>query len=200
MDPSKISDLLVPVVRQLDTDILPYLDLIAAHTTPVQCKAGDRFPNASDLERTVAFIVEGIFRVYSVDVQGKESILRFAAEGEFTLLSDDYKGLNSDMVYHWEALTDTTLLTWKDRDLEVLVKEIPGWYSISLKIMETLIYRLFIERAEMFSDDATTRYAKFVRRYPHTITRVPLRDIANYLGIAPQSLSRIRHQLPNVEK
>ncbi|MCC7466117.1 MAG: Crp/Fnr family transcriptional regulator [Saprospiraceae bacterium] len=181
----------------LDTDILPYIDLIAAHTTPIQCKAGDRFPNTGESERIVAFITEGVFRVYSVDQHGKELILRFAAEGEFTLLSDDYKGLNPDAEYYWEALTDTTLLTWRDKDLEVLVNKIPGWYSISLKIMETLIYRLVIERAEMFNDDATTRYRKFIQRYPDTITRVPLRCIANYLGIAPQSLSRIRHQLAN---
>jgi CRP-like cAMP-binding protein len=195
MNPSKISDLLAPVVHKLDKDILPYLDLIAEHTTPIHCKAGERFPNSNDSERTVAFITEGVFRVFSVDEHGKELILRFAAEGEFTLLSDDYKGLNSDSEYHWEALTDATLLTWRDKDLEVLVSKIPGWYSISLKIMETLIYRLVIERAEMFNDDATTRYTKFVQRYPDTITRVPLRCIANYLGIAPQSLSRIRHQL-----
>lgn len=195
MNPAKISNLLAPIIHRLDKDMLPYIDLIAAHTTPIQCKAGDRFPNTSDSERTVAFITEGVFRVYSVDKRGRELILRFAAEGEFTFLSDDYKSLNSDSEYHWEALTDATLLAWRDKDLELLVNKIPGWYSTSLKIMATLIYRLVIERAEMFNDDATTRYLKFIQRYPDTITRVPLRCIANYLGIAPQSLSRIRHQL-----
>jgi hypothetical protein len=82
----------------------------------------------------------------------------------------------------------------------MLVREIPGWYFFTIKMIEMIIYRLCIERAEMSNNDATTRYIKFAERYPNTISRVPLRYIANYLGITPQSLSRIRHQLSNTEK
>lgn len=200
MDLAKIFELLVPVARQIDGGIEPYLPVIAAHTTPLLCKAGDRFPNQEHPEKLAAFVVDGVFRVYSLDNSGKESTIRFAAEGEFTYFADDYKELNPNAAYYWEAMTDVTLLTWKDKDLDALVREIPGWYMFTLKITEIIIYRLLIERAEMFNDDATTRYLKFAERYPSTIARVPLRYIANYLGIAPQSLSRIRHQLSNSGK
>jgi FixJ family two-component response regulator len=59
------------------------------------------------------------------------------------------------------------------------------------------VLSISVERAEMFNDDATTRYQKFAQRYPQALENVPLRHIANYLGIAPQSLSRIRHNLAN---
>jgi hypothetical protein len=52
-----------------------------------------------------------------------------------------------------------------------------------------------LERTEMFNDDASTRYRKFMERYPEDLARIPLRHLANYLGIAPQSLSRIRQQM-----
>ncbi|MBL7807146.1 MAG: Crp/Fnr family transcriptional regulator [Saprospiraceae bacterium] len=200
MELARIFELLAPVARQIDTAILPYLDVIAAHTRSLDCKAGERFPREGERENQAAFIVEGVFRVYSVDAEGKESTIRFPAEGEFTLFVEDYKELNPEAEYYWEAMTDATLLTWRESDLEVLVREIPGWYFFTIKMMEMIVYRLFIERAEMFNDDATTRYTKFAERYPNTISRIPLRYIANYLGIAPQSLSRIRHQLSNSGK
>jgi|688.fasta_scaffold603234_1 CRP-like cAMP-binding protein len=200
MDLAKIFEVLSPVARQIDETILPHLHTIIAHTKPVTYKAGERFPREGEQENQAAFIVNGVFRVYAIDSDGKEATIRFPAEGDFTLFVNDYKQLNPNAEYYWEALTDATLLTWTERDIEMLVREIPGWYFFTIKMIEMIIYRLCIERAEMSNNDATTRYIKFAERYPNTISRVPLRYIANYLGITPQSLSRIRHQLSNTEK
>ncbi|MFN0216453.1 MAG: Crp/Fnr family transcriptional regulator [Saprospiraceae bacterium] len=200
MDLSKIVQQLAPIAMHFDSAMLEHLDVIAAHTTPHQIKAGDRFPLAGYEHHQAGYIVEGVFRVYSLDEDKKETTIRLPAEGEFTMYLEDYKALNPSIAYFWEAVTDSIILTWGQEDLDFLVKNIPNWYLFSLKIIQTNILRLTIERGELFSDNATARYLKFKQRYPHVITRVPLRHVANYLGIAPQSLSRIRQTLANSEK
>lgn len=195
MELSKILEQLVPVAKHFDASVLEYLDVIAAHTTPLSFKAGERFPKEGHEDNQAAYVAEGVFRVYAVDKTGKENTIRLPAEGDFTMFLEDYKALSPNIDYRWEAVTDGLLFTWGKADLDYLSKQVPNWNFLTLKIMQTLILRLYSERGEMFNDDATTRYIKFAERFPQTIARVPLRHIANYLGIAPQSLSRIRQQL-----
>lgn len=195
MDLSKIMEHLAPIAHHFDPEMLNYLDLIAAHTKPQTLKAGECFPLPGQEDYQGMFIVDGIFRVYSEDALGKETTIRLPSEGDFTMYLEDYKTLSPDVEYRLEAVTDATVLTWSRENLEFLAQRIPQWYFLALKITQTLVLRLTIERGEMFNDDATTRYLKFAERYPRTIARVPLRHVANYLGIAPQSLSRIRQQL-----
>lgn len=195
MDFSKIMAQLAPVAQHFDVSMLDYLDVIATHTTPLSLEAGARFPLEGHEDHQAVFIVEGVFRVFSVDENGKESTVRLPAEGDFTMYLEDYKALSANIDYHWEAVTDSLILTWRKEDLEFLSKNIPNFYFLNLKIMQTMVLRIAIERGELFNDDATTRYVKFAARYPDTLSRVPLRHVANYLGITPQSLSRIRQNL-----
>lgn len=195
MDLSRIMEQLAPVARHFDASTLEHLDVIAAHTTPLTFKAAEPFPKEGHEDNQAAYVVDGVFRVYSIDKFGKENTIRLPAEGDFTMYLEDYKVLSPNIDYRWEAVTDGLLLTWGKADLDFLSKQVPNWNFLTLKIMQTLILRLYNERGEMFNDDATTRYIKFAERFPQTIARVPLRHIANYLGIAPQSLSRIRQQL-----
>lgn len=195
MDFSKIAARLESVAQHFDASMLDYLGVIAEHTATFRFRAGERFPIRGREDHQAAYITEGVFRVFSVDAAGRETIVRLAAEGDFTMYIEDYKSLNPDLNYHWEAVTDAIVFSWGKEDLEFLVRNVPNWYLLTLKILQTVTLRVIIERGEMFSDDATTRYTKFSERYPHIISRVPLWQIANYLGIAPQSLSRIRQSL-----
>jgi CRP-like cAMP-binding protein len=196
MDFSKIMERLAPVAQHFEPSLLEHLDIIAEHTIPVSLKAGECFPKIGYEEYQTALIIEGAFRIYSVDERGKENTIRLSAEGEFTVFLEDYKKLNPHIEYRWEAVTDATLLTWSLEGMELLARTVPRWYTITIKIIHSIILQLAVERGEMFNDDATTRYLKFDQRYPHISARVPLRHIASYLGIAPQSLSRIRNLCP----
>jgi CRP-like cAMP-binding protein len=195
MDFAKIIAQLAPIGQYFDVSMLAHLDSIAAHTTPMYLQSGERFPPKGHEQFQAAYIAEGIFRVYSVDAKGKETTIRLSAEGDFTMYLEDYKKFNPDLEYRWEAVTNATLLTWSNESMEYLARNVPNWYSLSMKIIHVLLLRMVVERGEMFNDDATTRYLKFAQRYPSILARVPLRHVANYLGIAPQSLSRIRQQV-----
>jgi hypothetical protein len=51
------------------------------------------------------------------------------------------------------------------------------------------------EKSRMISDDATTRYLKFMERYSFMVDRLPLKEVASFLGIRQQSLSRLRGKM-----
>ena len=195
MEFTGISRHLDDILRYFDPSLLEHLPLIAGHTVPLDFKAGEKFPKTGYENNQVAFVTKGVFRVYFTDENQREMIIRLPSEGDFTMYLEDYKQLNPQIEYIWEAVTDASILTWNKQNLEYLSAHVPSWNYLTLKITQTLILRLYLERGEMFNDNATQRYVKFAARRPTLIERVPLRYVASYLGIAPQSLSRIRHQI-----
>jgi hypothetical protein len=118
----------------------------------------------------------------------------FLSPNDFIMDVDSY-ALQTPAIEYRQALTNTRLITWNRADLDKFREETSGWLMIASNIRNSVLLANARERTEMLSDDAVTRYQKFVRRYPHLIAQIPLRYVANYLGIAPQSLSRIRQQL-----
>lgn len=200
LDFSAILAQIKPILSHFDDSFLEYAEIIAKHTTVARLPEGQRFPLPEQVGHQGVFIVEGVMGVYSVDETGKETIIRLVAEGDFTMYLEDYAKLTPDINYHWETLTEATVLTWGMDEIEFLARHVPNWYWLNLKITQTVILRFAIERGQMLNDDATTRYIKFSRNYPHVISRIPLRIVANYLGIAPQSLSRIRQKLAEEKK
>lgn len=195
MDIAKIIALLTPITRQYDGSVLNHLEDVAMHTTPQYLKAGERFPIVGQENIQSAYIAEGILRIYFIDPKGHETTVRLQGEGDFATFLEDYPALKPSLEFRWEAVTPVTLLSWKKEDIRYLAQNIPGWYFLTVKILKTMVLAISVERAEMFNDDATTRYLKFAERYPRILACVPLRHVANYLGIAPQSLSRIRQKL-----
>lgn len=195
MENLQIKNLLAQVIARLGGAFTEHLNEIAAQTAVLQLRAGERFPKVGQEGFQAGCIVEGVMRVYTKGVQGEDTIIRLLSEGDFTVYLPDFKTLNPTDVMCWEAITDSTMLAWTTDGLELLSSRIPNWNTQTVKILKTMMLMIAIERAEMFNDDATTRYLKFSARNPNLISRVPLRYVANYLGITPQSLSRIRQQL-----
>lgn len=156
--------------------------------------AGSFFLEPGQVCRKVGFITSGVFRVYVHNEEGDERTLGFPAEHKFII---DLESLQKQTATQecWEALTDVSFLYWERGDLQKMEQEICCWQAIVLPMMQHILISENQERVEMFNDDATVRYCKFLERYPDLVVRTPLRHIASYLGIAPQSLSRIRQQM-----
>lgn len=195
MDTLKKIKYLEPIAQRFDATMLDYLELIATHAVPMKFNVGDAFPGPAQEDYSAACIVEGVFRTISKDSSNKECTVRFSAEGDFSMFIQQHNAFDISLEYRMEAITSAVMLIWEREALDLLNQKIPNWYILNLKIFQTIILRLTVERGEMFGDDATVRYRKFAARYPHILARVPLRYVANYLGIAPQSLSRIRQQI-----
>ena len=94
-----------------------------------------------------------------------------------------------------EALEDTELLIIDYTNKEKIFQEIPGLERV---------FRLMIQRAyavlesrfySSIAKSAEERYVEFVKKYPAIVQRVPQTQIASFLGITPESLSRIKSKI-----
>jgi CRP-like cAMP-binding protein len=144
--------------------------------------------------RSYAFVVKGCLRLYSVDDKGEEHIVQFAIEDWW--ISEPYSALTGEpSEYNIDALEDTELLLLDRSAEEKLLKEIPKFDRLFRLLLENRFVANQRRINATLSTSAEERYLSFLRSYPAIAQRVPQSQIASYLGITPQSLSRIRKEL-----
>jgi CRP-like cAMP-binding protein len=151
---------------------------------------------AGDVCRWVAFVSKGCLRHYSLDDLGKEHIQRFAIEGSWITDSVSFQS-QEPAASNIDALEDSELLVLDRASLERLSVAVPQWGQYHTRALENNLIEEFMRVSELVSVSSEDRYIHFLKRYPDLFQRVPLHQIASYLGITPQSLSRIRRELSN---
>ena len=161
-----------------------------------QLRKRQYFLQPGDVMRFEVFVTEGCLRQYYVDEKGQEHSMMFAFEDWWT--GDMYSFLSGKpSKYHLEAIEDTTLLLIERNQLEQLYDQIPQLNRF-YRILLQNAYVVMSERInQSLSMTAEERYHAFLQRYPHFEQRLSLKHIASYLGITPESLSRIRAQRKN---
>ena len=97
-----------------------------------------------------------------------------------------------------EAVEDTNVLYFSYRDLAALYQKSHQWESVGRKISDANFIIAKNRLRSLMNDDAQTRYLKFLKTYQNLLTRIPQHIIASYLGITPQSLSRLKRELENI--
>lgn len=151
------------------------------------------FLQPGDVMRYDCYVTEGCLRQYYVDNKGQEHTMMFAFEDWWT--GDMYSFLSGQPTrYHLEALEDSTLLLIGRQPLEQLYDEIPQLNRFFRILLQNAYIGMTDRINQSLSMTAEERYHAFLHRYPHFEQRLTLKHIATYLGITPESLSRIRSQ------
>jgi CRP-like cAMP-binding protein len=146
-----------------------------------------------DICRAASYVVKGCFRCFTTNSEGVEFITQFAFE-------DWWVGDLQSIIHHTpaefsiEALEDSTLLSIAARDYNHLLQHSPPFAELKQK-SRAKAYQVMMNRLAEMRESAETRYAKLLARYPGISQRVPQYYIASYLGITPESLSRLRKNL-----
>lgn len=138
----------------------------------------------------VYFVHKGIIRVYYHST-GKELIDWFAEEGTFigNLYSHIMKKPGMDI---YEAIEDVVLMRARYDDLERLFMENHELETAARKIIRRY-YVIYVERVHHLKGlTADEKYRSFVKHYGSFVNRIPLKYVADYLGITSETLSRIR--------
>jgi CRP-like cAMP-binding protein len=148
---------------------------------------------AGDVSRYENFVSKGLLRAYTVDSKGQEHIAMFAMEGWWT--SDLYSFLtNTPATQHIDALEDSEVLSIEKPDLERLYAEVPKFE----RFFRILLQNAFIANQQRIlssiSQTAEEQYLNFIKKYPSLEQRIPQHQIASFLGITPETISRIRKQ------
>jgi CRP-like cAMP-binding protein len=160
---------------------------------PKKANRGEFLLREGEISRYSIFVVSGCLRTYTIDDSGKEHILQFSPENWWT--GDMSFSSNVPSRCFIEALEDSEVLLTEMSSIQKLNKHIPGsaaQYETALqKSVEAKNQRII----SSLSATAEERYNDFVTKYPSLLQRVPQHMIASYLGISPETLSRIRkHQ------
>jgi CRP-like cAMP-binding protein len=160
---------------------------------PKKLRKHQHLVQAGEQCRYECYVNKGCLRQYYVDDSGQEHIIMFAVEDWW--ISDMY-GLvtGNPSLTNVDALEDAELLLIEKSNFEKLLKEVPK-FERHFRIM---LQRAFIAHQrriiETMSLPAVQRYYRFLEQYPQLEQRLPKKLIASYLGITPESLSRIRSQ------
>lgn len=141
-----------------------------------------------------AFVVEGCFRMYGVDNKGTEHNIQFAAENDWIAdIGSFHSGKPSQLFI--EAIEPSVILQIGKEDLYFLYRSIPKLDRIFKVIIENKYVELQNRVLQNISSTAQQRYLNFLEQYPTLSQRLPNTQIASYLGITPEFLSKIRKDL-----
>ncbi len=159
-------------------------------------KKGSFLIFSGDPCNSIFFVEKGLLRQYSIDEKGKEHILHFAPEG--WLLNDrESMHFNMPSKYNIEALEDTEVFILDQAIMDALETEIPAFATFNNELLNNHIRQLQKRITLLLSATAEERYLSFIKMYPNILLRVPQSMVASYLGITPESLSRVRKELAN---
>ncbi|MBK6267077.1 Crp/Fnr family transcriptional regulator [Marivirga sp. S37H4] len=139
------------------------------------------------------FVVRGCLRMYKVDDKGNTHILQFASENWWISNIGSFherkpSGLNID------ALEDTMVLQISHENLLALYTQAPKFDRIFRVLIENNFVSLQKRLLQNISSTAEERYLSFLENYSHLSNRLPQTQIASFLGITPEFLSRLRNK------
>ncbi len=147
-----------------------------------------------DVCQDTFFVEKGLLRMYSVDKNGREHIIQFAPE---RWLISDRSSLyfNEKSKYYIDAVEDSEILLLDTAFFTGMVQNFPSAAGNNDLILQKHIRALQNRVNSLLADTAEQRYLDFIKMYPQLLQRVPLWMVASYLGITPESLSRVRKEL-----
>ncbi|WP_143309065.1 Crp/Fnr family transcriptional regulator [Chitinophaga vietnamensis] len=141
--------------------------------------------------RADCFVLSGCLRMYETSNDGRENVVQFALSDWW--IADLYSLLtHTPSAYNIDALEDAEVLLLDHSMREALFREIPAM-NIYWRIIMENAFIATQRRVLLLQQPAEARYLDFLERYPHFEQHIPQHQIASYLGITRESLSRIRH-------
>lgn len=140
------------------------------------------------------FVMSGLLRSYSIDSKGKTHIIQFAPE-QWWLSERNGVLFNEASEFFIDAIEPTKAIIVHKNFINDAAKHVPCMNDLNNNILNNSI-RFMQKRINMLlSATAEERYLNFIKLYPNLTLRVPQWMIASYLGITPESLSRVRKDL-----
>jgi len=138
-----------------------------------------------------AFVLKGCIRSYYIDKEGVETILLFAVEDWWVSDLTSFSEQKPSNLFI-ETIEDCELLSIDYKNKSLLFQKIPAFERM---------FRLLVQRAlgvlqqrfyASVSQTAEERYLQFLEKYPLVAQRVPQHQIARYIGVSPEFLSKVR--------
>jgi CRP-like cAMP-binding protein len=154
-------------------------------------KAKDFLVQQGEVSKQSAFVLNGCLRGYTIDSNGFEHVLSFAPKDwwiadMYSLLSQKPGNLNI------EAMVDTELALISKTNQDLMYEKVPKLERFFRIIIEKSLVAYQQRLNDNLSLTANERYMKFCKTYPQLINEIPQKQIAAYIGVTPEFLSKLR--------
>ena len=178
----------------IDTDILGAIVSMSVFRV---AEKGELIRRIGDDTLTAGLVLNGLVRSCYIDGDGNDITRGFADTG--MLCMDEGLFGYAESICEWEALEETTLMVFGTEKMKSLIHTSGCLGEAYIMLLErALRYKIYRENG-FLTENATERYIHFRKLYPDICLRAAQHHIATYLGIAPESLSRIRKALKENE-
>ncbi len=168
--------------------------LIKDHLSVKKLRKKQYLLQEGDVSKTIAFVEKGALRSYTVGNNGVEHIVQFAIEGWF--ISDLYSFLTGEpSTMNIDAIEDSELVLISKSANDELLKQCAKYESFTRQLMTGAYLAMQKRLHSIISQTIEERYESFMSLYPHIAQRVPQHMIASYLGLTPETLSRVRRRI-----
>ena len=189
-----MSDLLLKSFKEKVAATEEELQVCKSFFTPKKLKRRQFLLQEGEVCNRLAFVEKGALYSYSTNARGGQHVIQFAFEGWW--IADLYSFITMEpSSLNIEALEECDLLLI-DREQHHRLLQQAGKYETYIRILYQNAYVALQRRIEStIGLTAEEKYLRLLDQYPHIISRVPLHLVASYLGVTPETLSRIRKQL-----
>lgn len=162
--------------------------------TPKKLRKKQYLLQEGDVCKYIAFVEKGILRSYTLDDKGNEHIIQFAFEGWW--ISDQYSFFTGEpSIYNIDALEDCELLLLSRSSEEQMLEKIPKFERYFRILLQNSLISIQRRLVSNLSHSAEEKYTELIGSCPTIPKRVPQHMMASYLGITPETLSRIRKKI-----
>ena len=169
-------------------------NVIKSYVTPKKLRKKQYLLQEGDVCKFIAFVEKGALREYSLDENGNEHIIQFGLEG--WIISDLYSFLTGEpATYNIDTLEDAELVLISKSAHDELLLNVAK-YETYTRLQITGAYIAMQKRlTSIIGSSLEERYSSLMALYPNIVQRVPQHMIASYMGLQPETLSRLRRKM-----
>ncbi len=146
------------------------------------------------IEEYIYFIIHGATRIYHLTPHGEDVTLAFSYDNTFT---GDYGSFltRRPATFYNQAVSDCHMLRCSYTNVQELFDRYHNMERWGRLGMEELLIGMLVRQVEMLSAPAEDRFLRLARQSPHCFRLYSQKHIASYLGITPETLSRLKRRL-----
>ncbi len=173
-----------------DGDYNKFLEL----TKSVSISKNDFFIHEGNVSKYIAFVNSGVLYSYTIDKKGNKHVVQIAPENHW--ISDLFSFFSYETsAFNIQAIEDCEITILSRENFEKACNTIPAIERFFRLLIQNAYVDSLRRVSRIYANSAEERYLNLIKSNPKIIQRVPQHYIASYLGIKPQSLSRIRKKL-----
>lgn len=154
---------------------------------------GDFLLREGQIATSTYFVLDGCVREYIL-TDGEEKTTNFFTEEQWAISLNSFTPDNPSK-HNWVCMEDTTVVVGDEKQAQEIFQHFPRFETISRTIMEAAFAEQKEALTSYYTDSPEQRYLKLLKSRPSLIQRIPQYHLASYIGVKPESLSRIRKRI-----